>query len=110
MKKIDWFGLTLVSILFVFSQLSVAAEPTAKSTAEPQVADSNMVTTVDINSADATTLALVLEGVGMAKAQEIIAHREQHGKFNSAEELIEVKGIGQATVDKNRDRIKIIPK
>ena len=107
MKKIDWFALTLVSIIFVFSQLSMAAEPTTQA-AEPPVADSNLLNTVDINSADASTLALVLEGVGMTKAQEIIAHRERHGKFKSVEELIEVKGIGQATVDKNRDRIKII--
>ncbi len=63
---------------------------------------------VDINSADAATLALVLEGVGMTKAQEIVAYRELHGKFDSIEQLLEVKGIGAATLEKNRHRLIVV--
>ncbi len=65
---------------------------------------------VDINSADAATLALALEGVGMAKAQDIVAHREQYGEFKSIDELENVRGIGPATIARNRDKILIVSK
>lgn len=60
---------------------------------------------VDINSADAATLAAALNGVGEAKAEAIVSHRTEHGPFQSAEQLAEVKGIGLKLVEKNRDRI-----
>jgi competence protein ComEA len=62
---------------------------------------------VDINSADAATLDRVLDGVGPSKAEAIVAHRTQHGAFRSVEELAEVKGIGLATIEQNRDRITV---
>jgi competence protein ComEA len=62
---------------------------------------------VDINTADAATLAAALNGVGMAKAEAIVAHRKEHGPFKSAEQLAEVKGIGLKLVEKNRDRIQV---
>ncbi|MEY4588355.1 MAG: hypothetical protein RL497_431 [Pseudomonadota bacterium] len=62
---------------------------------------------VNINTADAENLAAVLDGVGIKKAEAIVAYREQNGKFTSPEQLLEVKGIGKATLDKNKDKIKI---
>ncbi|HEX5694395.1 MAG TPA: helix-hairpin-helix domain-containing protein [Arenimonas sp.] len=62
---------------------------------------------VNINTADAATLDRVLDGVGPSKAEAIVAHREQHGAFRSADELSEVKGIGLATIEQNRDRISV---
>ena len=62
---------------------------------------------VDINTADAAALAATLNGVGLAKAEAIVAHREQNGPFQSADQLAEVKGIGLRTVDKNRERIEL---
>jgi len=64
-------------------------------------------TQVDINKADAETLALALDGIGMAKAMEIIAYREQNGEFTSIEQLADVRGIGPATIDRNRDRMVV---
>nr|WP_300126020.1 ComEA family DNA-binding protein [Immundisolibacter sp.] len=60
---------------------------------------------VDINCADAATLAAGLQGVGEAKAQAIVAYREQQGPFKSADELANVKGIGAKTVEANRANI-----
>lgn len=57
---------------------------------------------VDLNTADANTLARVLNGVGPAKAEAIIAYREAHGPFQHIDELVRVKGIGPATVEQNR--------
>jgi len=51
---------------------------------------------VNINSADAETIASVLVGVGVEKAKAIVAYREQHGRFYVAEELTAVKGIGKS--------------
>jgi competence protein ComEA len=62
---------------------------------------------VDINSADAQTLAEGLNGVGMSKAEAIVAYRDEHGPFASAEDLALVKGIGEKTVEKNRDNIVV---
>jgi len=65
---------------------------------------------VDINAADAATLALALEGVGMSKAQDIVAHREEFGEFKNLEDLEKVRGIGPATIARNRDKILIVSK
>lgn len=60
---------------------------------------------VNINTADATTLAAMLRGVGDARAREIIRHREQHGPFESVDQLIQVNGIGPALLEENRSRV-----
>ncbi len=57
---------------------------------------------IDLNHADAATLARVLTGVGPAKAEAIIAYREAHGPFQHIDELVKVKGIGPATIEQNR--------
>lgn len=60
---------------------------------------------VNINEADVETLADVLQGVGQSRARAIVEYREQNGPFDSLEELSEVKGVGEATVELNRERI-----
>ena len=57
---------------------------------------------VNVNTADAKTLARELQGIGMAKAEAIIAHREKNGPFKSADDLVKVKGIGKKLVDQNK--------
>ncbi|NVK39955.1 MAG: helix-hairpin-helix domain-containing protein [Oceanospirillaceae bacterium] len=63
--------------------------------------------TLDINTANADQLASVMVGVGPAKAKAIVDYRDANGPFNSIEQLSSVKGIGSATVDKNRDLISV---
>lgn len=67
----------------------------------------NGATIVNINKADAQALAAGLRGVGASRAQEIVRHREAFGPFASADELLEVKGIGKSTLDMNRKRITL---
>ena len=62
---------------------------------------------VNINTADAETLSAELEGVGLNKAEAIIQYRETNGPFRSASDLVEVKGIGERTVEINRDNILV---
>lgn len=61
----------------------------------------HVLAAVNINTASATELE-TLNGVGAAKAQAIIAHREKNGPFKSVDELAAVKGIGLKLVEKNR--------
>ena len=64
-------------------------------------------TQVNVNTADAETIAKTLNGVGLAKAQAIVEFREANGRFNDAHELTRVKGIGEATVRRNEGRIVV---
>jgi competence protein ComEA len=61
---------------------------------------------VNINSADAATLARELKGVGLKRAQAIVDYRTKHGPFKSADELVLVKGLGRKAIDKNRSDIR----
>lgn len=63
--------------------------------------------TVNINTADATTLDRVLVNVGPVKAQAIVDYRKANGAFRSPEQLAMVRGIGLRTVEMNRDRIAV---
>jgi len=60
---------------------------------------------VNINEANAQTIAEILSGVGQARAQAIVEYRELHRPFTSVEELIEVKGVGEATLRLNKEKI-----
>ena len=62
---------------------------------------------VNINTADAETLAAGIKGVGPVKAEAIIEYREQHGPFQFVDELTLVEGIGEKTVDTNRDILTV---
>ena len=62
---------------------------------------------VNINTADAATLDRVLVGIGPSKAEAIVIYRKANGAFRSADQLASVKGIGLATIEKNRDRIVV---
>jgi competence protein ComEA len=85
MKKIKSL---LFIVLFSFSSLLYAAQ-------------------VNINTADADTLSSELSGIGQSKAEAIVAYREQHGPYKQLEDLTNVKGIGDATIEKNRTIISL---
>jgi competence protein ComEA len=62
---------------------------------------------VNINTADATTLAKSLNGVGPAKAKAIVSYREKNGPFKSVDQLAMVEGITQKLIDKNRADLRL---
>lgn len=64
-------------------------------------------TPVNINTADAQTLADSLDGIGLAKAQAIVAQREANGPYKTVDELAQVKGISSALIERNRDALRL---
>ena len=85
MKKIKSL---LFIVLFSFSSLLYAAQ-------------------VNINTADADTLSSELSGIGQSKAEAIVAYRELHGPYKQVQDLTNVKGIGIATIEKNKTKISL---
>jgi len=62
---------------------------------------------VDINAASAEEISQALAGIGIKKAEAIVAYRTQNGKFKSVDELVAVKGIGEKTIEKNRQNLTV---
>lgn len=90
-------ALVVVSLSAVTPNMALAAK-----TASGPVSQ-----TVDINHADAKTIAVTLKGIGLKKAQAIVAYREKRGDFKSVEQLAEVKGIGPKMLEQNKGRILV---
>lgn len=97
----------LFAVLASFSLAAAAAEAPKTESAKPAAMQVAQVAVVNLNTADAATLQSELVGIGATKAQAIVAYREEHGNFASVDELLEVKGIGEATLEKNRDRLSV---
>jgi len=77
----------VLTMLLTFSSLATAQE-------------------VNINTADAQTIAASLNGIGLKKAEAIIAWRTENGNFTDLASLENVKGIGQKTLEKNKTDIQ----
>lgn len=60
---------------------------------------------ININEATAEQISDNLVGIGSKKAAAIVRYREQYGHFNNPEELVNVKGIGAETLEKNKVNI-----
>ena len=58
---------------------------------------------ININQATLEQLVDNLKGVGAHKAQAIIDYRQQHGNFNSLNDLLKVNGIGATTLEQNKE-------
>ncbi len=78
---------------------AIASQGTASGTQSAE-------TKVNINTADAARLT-TLNGIGESKAAAIVAYREEHGAFQSVEEIMEVSGIGEGIFEKIKDDITV---
>lgn len=97
-KLLFLFSLLLLFAVSSLNQGSAPLRETVIETAAPSV----LVGPVDLNSADADTLCL-LPGVGPVIAERIIEYRERAGGFGCVEELLTIRGIGDATLEKIYD-------
>lgn len=100
----------IFAILTTLSLTTTAApsiKPEAPTPITAQLSKTEQPAKVNLNAADAETLRRDLFGIGAAKAKAIIAYRESNGPFTAVDELLEVKGIGKALLEKNRERLEI---
>jgi competence protein ComEA len=103
----------LFALLAGFSLTASAAEQAQPQTTIPTQVQTISTATVaetgkvNLNTADAITLERELLGVGEVKAQAIVEYRTANGAFASVDDLLEVKGIGAATLEKNRDKLSV---
>ena len=64
-----------------------------------------MAKPVNVNTADAKTISESLSGIGQKKAEALVQYRTDNGDFKTLNDLTNVKGIGEKTVEKNADDI-----
>lgn len=81
-------------------------ESTSLYTITTEITTLNAPLYIDLNTADAQSLCL-LEGIGEKLSEEIVRYREEHGKFNNIEEIMNVHGIGEKIFAGVRDFIYV---
>jgi competence protein ComEA len=62
---------------------------------------------VNVNTADAATLAAELKGVGISRARAIVDYRQSVGPYQSPEDLLEVSGVGPKVLELNEGNIRV---
>ena len=99
MKNI--YSLLLTMILTCVSAVTVAQQM-------PELVKGVELVTAQININQASVDDFIsLKGVGLKRAQAIIAYREMNGKFTAIDDLLKVKGIGSKVLKDNKQRLKI---
>ncbi|KZZ57235.1 hypothetical protein A3762_02145 [Oleiphilus sp. HI0125] len=89
---------SLLAVVLLHSSVAYAQEAN-------QASETSVQAPVNINEADAQTIASNLKGIGLKKAEAIIQYRKSYGPFHDVEELKEVKGIGKSILEKNKHLI-----
>ena len=107
-QKLLWLALGVFAVgclmgTPVWADHHEAAEEAAEA-AEEQMPET--AGPIDINTADAAALQ-GLPGIGETKAAAIIAHRDANGPFASVDDLTNVKGIGEKTLEKLKEQITV---
>ena len=97
----------MIKPLFLALLLGITPAIASLSVHASELAVASQTRGVNINSADAKTLAQNLDGVGKSRAEEIVRYRETYGPFYSIDDLLEVRGVGKSIIDNNRDRITL---
>lgn len=101
-KKADKTAINLADVLQDGQQVMIPSKEQNIGSQESGTSDSK----VNINTADKEEL-MTLTGIGEAKAESIIAYRQENGSFNSIEDIMNVAGIKDAAFIKMKDNIKV---
>lgn len=66
-----------------------------------------MAIPVNVNQADAETIADALAGIGEKTAIKIVEYRKENGPFKAVEDLTNIKGIGEKKLAKIKEDVKL---
>ena len=107
--RVDTASLNMARVLSDGEQILVGIEPVgAPAAAEGSSGPSGSAAGAKVNLNSATAEQLdTLPGVGPVTAQAILDWRQENGRFGSVEELLDVKGIGDATLAELRDHVSV---
>lgn len=96
----------ITAAFFALSFSTPLTTPLAYADTSSANAETKQLLTINVNTAKANELAR-LKGVGEVKAQAIVNYRKTYGKFNSLDDLLNVKGIGEKVLKDNLKRLSI---
>ena len=111
-----FFSILLLLVAFLVASPSMASPLVSEVTNETsnvvmEELNANTVASnqahININTASATEIAGAMKGVGLKKADAIVAYRRTHGPFKTVEGLTAVKGVGNKTLLRNKDVIMV---
>ena len=111
-----FFSILLLLVAFLVASPSMASPLVSEVTNETsnvvmEELNANTVASnqahININTASATEIAGAMKGVGLKKADAIVAYRKTHGPFKTIESLTAVKGMGNKTLLRNKGVIRI---
>lgn len=98
MKRFIVSGLMAICCALAVPMVSAAAEQAVAAAAVTQVVNVNTATVQELQQ---------LPGIGKAIAQRIVEFREQGGHFKTPDDLMQVKGIGQKTMEHIRPMVAV---
>jgi competence protein ComEA len=106
MPKADLSLLNLAAMLVDGTQILVPKTGPAVSGVPGAPAPGSSGSLININTASATELE-TLSGIGEVLAGTIVEYRDQNGPFVSVDDLLDVSGIGPATLEEIRDQVTV---
>ncbi len=95
-------SLRIVSALVLLSLGALLAPPAAAAPAAPPATGEK----INVNTAGVEELT-TLPGIGPAYARRIVEYREKNGPFKKIEDLLNVRGIGEKTFARIRERVTL---
>lgn len=110
LKKLSASLVAVLMATVMFSSPVLAEPAKTDAAAKPVAVQQDAAAKADkinINTADAQAMADRLNGVGLKKAEAIVAYRNQNGPFKAVEDIVNVAGIGDAILAKNKDILSV---
>jgi competence protein ComEA len=104
--RVDTAALNMARVLTDGEQIVVGIEPVSAPAGAAAGTPDAAGGKVNLNTATAEQLD-TLPGVGPVTAQAILDWREENGRFGSVDDLLDVKGIGDATLAELRDHVSV---
>lgn len=99
---------TLFAVLLSLFVVSLSAQAVKANTHPLTPLIEQKIDKINLNKADAETLARSCKGIGKKRAEAIVAYREAHGNFSTVDALAEVKGIGKSFVKRHLTQLQTV--